>query len=95
MPKCPVCGHELPPGAKYCPPSATIGGCESIRIEEVFRGPRSGKHSHKKGIAKPLTDYQRARKAYGEDCMLSPVGPLPTAKEMRPIVGKDAVPWGN
>ena len=105
MPKCLVCGHELPPGVEYCPPSETMKnnrgagipafiGCASIRMEVVFKGARGDKHHPPKGSVRPLTDYQRSRAAYGKDCILSPYGPLPTEREARAAPVEDEE-WGT
>ena len=106
MRKCPTCGAALPEGMEYCPPSNAMKnnrgskvpaftGCYSIRMEEVFNGrPRGDKHHPKRGSTKPLTDYQRARAAYGKHCILSPFGPLPIERDVRssPVEGDL---WGD
>ena len=88
----------LPDGQEYCAPTDAMedqgrgrkaralyvfAGCAVLDMamlssSTVIRcGPSTGKS------IKCLTDYQRAEKAWGKDCILSEYGPLPTEDEIR------------
>lgn len=97
MNRCPVCRMPLEDGLEFCAPTKTMTkakrnnpshvkaiflGCETLDIVHlksstaVRSGPQTGRIKH-------LTDYQRAEKAWGKDCILSEFGPLPTEDEMK------------
>ncbi len=54
---------------------------------------RSGSRSGK--TVKQLTDYQRAEKAWGKDCIMSEYGPLPMEREIREGPSPYDIEWGQ
>lgn len=98
MNRCPSCGMPLPDDQEFCAPTKTMtkgGRGKPPHVKEIFlgcdvldmamlssstvnrQGPQTGKP------VKHLTDYQRAVNAWGDDCILSEFGPLPTEGEIR------------
>lgn len=108
MNKCPTCGMPLKDDLEFCPATKTMTkakrnnpshvkfiflGCEMLDMIHlqsptvVRSGPRTGR-------IKRLTDYERAKREWGKDCIISEFGPLPTEHEIR-VQPVDRIAWKN